>query len=136
MAYVPADFRKTVVFLGRDTDGTTYPCASAFWVIDDVQSPEELARGDRPAYLITAAHVIERLRRDHVPSFRIRVNLKSGEAVWLDAMGVDRWKEHPDPTVDVSILQLGIDEEWDHAGWPTTGFVTNTLHLLQPGQQA
>lgn len=123
MAYVPADFRKTVVFLGRDKGGETVVCASAFWVIN-VQSPQELAERYRPAYLVTAAHVIEELRGQGVNSFRIRVNLKTGETVWLEAMSTDRWKEHPDATVDVSILKLGIHEEWDHAGWPTTAFIT------------
>lgn len=123
MAYVPADFRKTVVFLGRDNEGETHVCGSAFWIIN-VQSPDELAKKYRPAYLVTAAHVIEELREQGVKSFRIRVNLKTGEAVWLDAMSIDRWKEHPGRTVDVSILKLGIYEEWDHAGWPTTAFVT------------
>lgn len=123
MAYVPTDFRKTVVFLGQDKGGETYVCGSAFWVIN-VQSPQELAERYRPAYLVTAAHVIEKLRQDGVGTFRIRVNLKTGEAVWLDGMSIDRWKEHPDRTVDVSILKLAIYEEWDHTGWPTTAFVT------------
>jgi hypothetical protein len=123
LAYVPTDFRKTVVFLGKDKEGETYVCGSAFWVIN-VQSPQELAERYQPAYLVTAAHVIEELRQNGVGSFRIRVNLKTGEAVWLDGMSLDRWKQHPDPTVDVSILKLAIYEEWDHTGWPTTAFVT------------
>ena len=110
-------------FSDETKEGETYVCGSAFWIIN-VQSPDELAQKYRPAYLVTAAHVIEELREQGVKSFRIRVNLKTGEAVWLDAMSTDRWKEHPDRTVDVSILKLGIYEEWDHTGWPTTAFVT------------
>jgi hypothetical protein len=120
VAFVPADFRKTVVFIGQDTAEETYVCGSAFWVIN-VPSLEELARKYRPAYLVTAAHVIGRLRREGVRTFRIRVNLKGGGAKWLDGMSIDRWKEHPDPTVDASFLKLPIHEEWDHTGWGTLG---------------
>lgn len=123
MAFVPADFRKTVVFIGQDIAGEAYVCGSAFWVIN-VPLSGELAKKYRPAYLVTAAHVIEGLRRDGVRTFRIRVNLKVGDAIWLDGMSIDRWKEHPDPTVDVSFLKLAIYEEWDHTGWPTDAFIT------------
>jgi hypothetical protein len=123
VAFVPADFRKTVVFIGQDIAGEAYVCGSAFWVIN-VPPSEELAKQYRPAYLVTAAHVIEGLRSKGVRTFRIRVNLKTGYAKWLDGMSIDRWKEHPDRTVDASFLKLAIYEEWDHAGWPTDAFVT------------
>jgi len=41
LAYVPTDFRKTVVFLGQDGIGAPSVCGSAFWIIN-VQSSEEL----------------------------------------------------------------------------------------------
>jgi hypothetical protein len=74
--------------------------------------------------LVTASHTLENLRRKKISTVRIRVNLRKGEAQWIPGISIDRWKEHPDHAVDVSILKLGIHEDWDHEGWPTTAFVT------------
>jgi hypothetical protein len=123
LAYVPADFKKTVVFLGQDVCDNTHVWASAFWVIN-VQSPEELAKQYHPAYLVTATHALERLERKGISTVRIRVNLKTGQSQWLPPISIARWKAHPDSTVDVSFLKHEIRQEWDHEGWPTTAFVT------------
>jgi hypothetical protein len=123
LAWIPADFRKTVVFLGQDVDEQKHVFASAFWVIN-VQSPEEVAKQYRPAYLVTATHALERLEQKGLSTVRIRVNLRNGESQWLPPISIARWKAHPDNTADVSFLKHEIREDWDHAGWPTTAFVT------------
>jgi len=123
VAWIPADFRKTVVFLGQDVADRTHVWASAFWVIN-VQSPEDIARQYRPAYLVTATHALERLEQKGLTSVRIRVNLRNGESQWLPPISIARWKAHPDHTVDVSFLKHEIRAEWDHEGWPTTAFIS------------
>jgi len=123
LAWVPVDFKKTVVFLGQDVAEKTYVWASAFWVIN-IQSSAEVATRYHPAYLVTATHALEKLEQKGQSTVRIRVNLKNGESQWLPPISIARWKAHPDNTADVSFLKHEIREDWDHEGWPTTAFVT------------
>jgi hypothetical protein len=130
LAWIPADFRKTVVFLGQDVSDTTLVFASAFWVIN-VQS-QEVSNQYRPAYLVTATHVLEELEKKHLTTVRIRVNLKDGQSQWLSPISIARWKAHPDNTADVSFLKHEIRAEWDHEGWPTSAFVTEGQRRRPP----
>jgi hypothetical protein len=57
-------------------------------------------------YLVTAKHLSHSLGRD---PFLIRVN-KDGTAENLPVDDVD-WTEHPDPTVDVSMVPLTIEDQ-------------------------
>src|SRR5260370_39693629 len=58
-------------------------------------------------YLVTAKHLSHSLGRD---PFLIRVNKKDGTAENLPADDVD-WTEHPDPTMDVSVVPLTIEDQ-------------------------
>jgi hypothetical protein len=62
VAYFPAELLKCVAFLGyKDEDGKFHFAGSAFWV--SRAGPEDI-KGHRPAYLVTAAHVIDQVQKN------------------------------------------------------------------------
>jgi len=126
MAYIPNDLLKCVVFIGyRQADGKDKFAGSAFWI--SRPGPEDIANEYRPAYLVTAAHVIEEVKKNLPPGdyrVRIRVNRKTeGQDPWIDTP-LPSWKTHPDPAVDLAVLKIGLDKTLDHFAWPTEGFVS------------
>jgi hypothetical protein len=62
VAYFPAELLKCVAFLGyKDQDGKFCFAGSAFWV--SRAGPEDIKDEYRPAYLVTAAHVIDEIQK-------------------------------------------------------------------------
>ena len=96
MAYVPTELLKCVVFLGYvDQTGEDRLAGSAFWI--SRPGPRDLADFYRPAYLVTAAHVLDEIESKKSPGdsrVRIRVNLKKGKQEWRD-VPLQWWKMHP-----------------------------------------
>jgi hypothetical protein len=89
---VPDNIRKRVAFLAcAKTDGTPVFCGSALFFSDDQDE-------NKPAYLITARHVIDGIKGLLVSDVWVRINKSSGVAGW-EAIALDRWIL-PDPHVD------------------------------------
>jgi hypothetical protein len=116
VAYFPPDLLKCVVFLGyKDQAGKFHFAGSAFWV--SRTGPDDIKNEYRPAYLATAAHVIDEIRRKAADNrVWMRVNTKSASQESVDTP-LEVWRAHPDPNVDVAVLKIGI-AGYDHAAWP------------------
>jgi len=125
LTYIPPELPMSVVFIGyKDSAGISYVMGSAFWVVN-IQKEEDLKKEYRPAYLVTAAHVIDEIKK-HANRVWLRVNVRGNGADWFSVGSVDDWKNHPDASVDISILKVGIESQWDHFGWGTDSLVTET----------
>jgi len=111
---VPESLRKCVVFIGyRMDNGDMKFAGSAFFLGRSI--------GDHKSdfvHLITAKHVIERIRKHALLHVWIRVNLKNGDSAWF-ASETSHWKYHTsDASVDVAVAPCGIPEDWDHLVLP------------------
>ena len=115
MAYFPPDLLKCVAFLGYKDQGEEFHFAgSAFWV--SRAGPDDIKDEYRPAYLVTAAHVIDKVRADGSDSrVWVRMNTK-GASQEVDTP-LTCWRTHPDKNVDIAVLKIGIGR-YDHAAWP------------------
>lgn len=116
MAYFPPDLLKCVIFLGyKDQAGKFHFAGSAFWV--SRAGPDDIKSEYRPAYLTTAAHVIDEIwKRGTDKRVWVRLNTKDGNQEAVETP-VEGWRRHPDPNVDVAVLKIGIGG-YDHAAWP------------------
>jgi hypothetical protein len=113
---VPDSMRKSVVFIGyRMDNGDMKFAGSAFFLGKSVGN-----RRSDYVHLITAKHVIDRIRKYGLQHVLIRVNLKNGESAWYQTETSD-WKYHPtDLSVDVAVTPCGIPDDWDHLVFPTS----------------
>jgi hypothetical protein len=124
LAYIPLELPKSVVFIGyKDSVGADHVMGSAFWVIN-IQPEEDLRKEYQPAYLVTAAHVLDDIKEKQGNRVWLRANVKGRAADWFSLGSIDLWEYHPDVSVDIAILKRGIEPELDHFGWPTNSFVT------------
>jgi hypothetical protein len=116
LPYAPEEIRRCIVFLGyKDANNAERVMGSAFWILNTVH-------GHHPAYLVTAAHVLDDIKK-HSDTILMRFDKRDGLPHWKGANFL-RWQRHSDPDVDVAFLKIGMDPEWSHAGWPTVSFVT------------
>lgn len=94
-------------------DGTYRMAGSAFM----------LSAGREEAFLVTARHVIDGIRSLGLDRVWLRVNLKDDSSRWIKTDATE-WIKHPsDSTVDVALLSLAFQQDWDHmmlAGWGIT----------------
>ena len=109
-----------MVFLAyRMANGEMRFLGSAFYL---GRAPDGYSGGVAPAsgtQLVTAKHLIERVRKRGLSHIFIRVNVKSGETAWVVTQ-ISSWQFHPsDPSVDVAMLPAGVPSEWDHIVVPT-----------------
>jgi hypothetical protein len=109
-----------VVFLAyRMASGEMRFLGSAFFL---GRAPEGYLGGVAPAsglQLVTAKHLIDRVRKRGLGHIFIRVNAKSGNSAWV-MTEISSWRFHPsDPSVDVATLPMGVLPEWDHIVVPT-----------------
>jgi hypothetical protein len=76
MAYFPAELLKCVAFIGyKDGAGKFHFAGSAFWVSRD--GPQDIKDQYRPAYLVTAAHVIDKAQESGTSNLVwVRTNTK------------------------------------------------------------
>ena len=115
LSYVPPEILRCVVFLGyKDSSGLEHIEGSAFWIVNESYE-------HHPAYLVTANHVIDEIRKKSI-GVGIRFNPKSGDKADWESVCIDRWKRHPDDSVDVAILQAPLFG--DHECWPIEVFFT------------
>lgn len=118
---VQDNIRKCVVFIGYQlADGKMRMAGSAFYLGRD------FADGSvRDAYLVTARHVIDGIRKLGLTEVFVRANTKVGQSVWVKCQGTE-WLFHPtDASVDVAIIRTGIPPDWDHLIIPLSMCVTH-----------
>ncbi len=96
---------------------------SAFWVCRR-GAGEPLSETLWFSYLVTAAHVIDGIRKkSNDDSVLIRVNTKEGGQKWYPTY-LGSWKTHPDSAVDIAVMKFGSSGvQFDHICWPDHAFV-------------
>jgi len=96
LAYVPNEILKCVLFLGyKDAEGKHVVQGTAFWV--SREGPDDIREEYRPVYLVTAGHVIEKIRERSLADDQgvwISVNTSAGRR-W-ERVYNGSWKFHPD----------------------------------------
>lgn len=125
MPYFPAELLKCVAFIGyKDGAGEFHFAGSAFWVSRD--GPEDIKDQYRPAYLVTAAHVIDKAQESGTSNLVwVRTNTKDGNQETFK-IPVTFWRKHPDINVDVAVLKIGVGDNHDNATWPLELCVINS----------
>lgn len=119
---IPNDVRKCVTFLAYRLADGQFRLAGTAWY-----TGKPIANSDRAtAFLVTAKHVIDAIRRYGLTEVFVRLNLSKGST--LVRTGIDDWVTHPtDPTVDVAVLRAGVPEEADHLVYPVTRFASHEV---------
>lgn len=118
---IPDEMLKCVVFVGyRNHDGL-YPLAGTAFYTERTSKVSKLTF----RYLVTAKHVIDGIRDKFADKVCLRVNLKTGKAIWVETNFED-WYFHPDDSeVDVAVY---IDEtpspEFDHVALSHSMFLS------------
>src|SRR5690348_9125650 len=95
---IPDDVRKCVAFLGvRKADGSRLFAGTGFLAARKADEKYWFH------YLITAKHVIEGIKSKGYANVSVRLNLKQGEAIWIDNLPLSDWFSHPsDAAVDIA----------------------------------
>jgi hypothetical protein len=136
LAYFPEALLKCVTFVGYKDEHEKHCLAgSGFWI--SRADPNDPGQTHRLAYFVTAAHVIDKVRRSSADRrVWLRVNTKNGGQTWQDTPEVI-WKHHPDDTtVDLAVAKIGIEATLDHAAWPLELFVLdNSLDTPETGDR-
>jgi hypothetical protein len=132
--YIPDAIRKCVVFIGYQlANGTTGLAGTGFLVgrpFQQSETPNFGAVTPSFAYLITAKHVLDGIRKKGLDEVWIRLNSKDGIARWANTKMND-WQFHPTEkdTVDVAIFNasgatMGASSNFDHGIFPIGGFTS------------
>lgn len=97
------DARKSVVFFGVPSEkpGEIEYGATGFLVSYTLE-------GLNFTYLVTCRHAAEALAKWEDTGFVIRVNLNVGGSYLLPVTNIV-WYVHPDPTVDLAVVPIGLD---------------------------
>lgn len=123
------EIRKSVVFVGFEKhDGTRLFAGSAFLIRYEGAHPRVA-----PVFLVTARHVIDKIRGLGLEEVLVRYNSKGGQAVW-EAYRINQWQVHPSARdLDVAFLHLGdAPPDVDHLTVPTGMFAHGAV-LAQHG---
>ena len=115
---IPQEVMKSVIFVGyKPQAGKETVSGTAFLLI---RKGEHL----QFVYLATARHVIDRIRDLGLDSIYIRVNRKSGDAVWKRTALKD-WHNHPDgKQADVAVASFTLSDDLQHLPYPLDGMIT------------
>jgi hypothetical protein len=117
---IPDEVMKCVCFVGyRKADGKELLAGTAVFL-----SRRQILNPDYVfGYVATARHIIDYIKNKGLDKILLRVNQKSGDAVWLDT-DVKDWHFHPNgKTADVAVLPFMIPDNLDHFMFNLSGAV-------------
>ena len=108
--------RKCVAFIGQ-RHGSDYVLRGSVFFLGTIDENRNVVKG----YAITARHVLDNIQfKTQAVEVAIRVNLVEGGVHWLH-IDLNDWWVHPDPAIDVAILEIArFDVGYDHLFWPTS----------------
>lgn len=134
--HVPAEARRSVMFLGEVTAGKFIPRATAFLVMTG-EREGDTGTDDHFPYLVTAEHVIVGMAHKQKEVFA-RFNLKDGTAHVQSIQSVTWWYHPTAPErTDVALCPVAFD--WgivDHAPIPLFNFDPHeNAPIFQPRHQ-
>ena len=121
---VPDEIRMCVCFLGYQTQ-TGEQCygGTAFFVTRPLETLKDRSFG----YLVTARHVIEKIKDARADSVLLRLNLK-GHGAKAVGVSISEWAYHPtDPTADIAIMRFNIQQDLEHKSIPIGMFATKDV---------
>lgn len=116
--------RKCVVFIGLEkADQSKHLVGTAFLLVKDEPGKSHAHN----AYLVTARHVVEGIRRKGLTKVFVKVNGTNGTTKWI-ATELSDWFIHPfDSSIDVAILELSSISGWDHLGYPLSRCINDQI---------
>jgi hypothetical protein len=118
----PDEIRKCVCFVGyKIASGEVRLGGTAFWFSRLIEGTDR-----RFMYLVTARHVIDHIGGMGIAQVLLRLNMKSGSAVWAQSE-VSDWYVHSEPSVDVAVMRAVIPPEVDHVSIGLEMAVTKEL---------
>jgi hypothetical protein len=136
LAYFPDELLKCVAFVGyKDGNGEYRLAGSGFWI--SRPGPEDIKDVYRPAYFVTAKHVISKIKTDSSDKqVWLRLNTDATGQTWYGTP-LACWITHPDDeSVDLAVLKIGIDRTYDHVAWPLEACVINdSLDVVTTGDR-
>lgn len=113
---VPEHFRKCVAFIGMQMADQTFRFAGSGFFLQKRLKNE----ANDSVFFVTARHVIDGIRKKGILKVFLRMNRKTGDALWLES-DIASWFFHPtDSSIDVAVVRCGIPDEFDHLVIPTT----------------
>lgn len=124
---VSHEILKCVAFVGlRLADGTFRLYGSAFFL--GFGKPG--ASTSNVVYLVTARHVVDKIRATGVEHVCVRLNLKTGGAQWFLTRWQDWFVPAGDVSIDVAILQSEIGSGLDHLAFPRFTYLADGSHPM------
>jgi hypothetical protein len=121
---IPDEMRKCVVFVGyRNREGVHCFAGTAFFV-----SRELIGLQKSFMYVVTAKHVIDKIRDKNCDKVCLRTNFSDGKARWVDT-DIGHWIYHPDESqvVDIAAYPAALAPSMDHLTIPLSNFVTDEI---------
>lgn len=120
---VPDEILKCVCFVGyRMNDGTTRLAGTAFFCGRPLPSLPDRHFG----YLVTAAHVISKIRDTGLDRVLLRLNRTGVGAIWVETP-INDWISHPDPTIDLAVYRIAAPDWSDHRAFPLNSVVNDEI---------
>jgi hypothetical protein len=111
---VSAEILNCAAYIGlRLADGSFHFGGSAFFL--DYLHPET---GSKEVYLVTARHVIDKIRAKGVEHVCVRLNRKDGPARWFGTLVRDWFVDPDNASTDAAILRCTIGSSVDHIAFP------------------
>ena len=119
--FIPPDLIRCVVFVGiKKSDESMGYLGTGFWVVRPIGNNIQ----GNFAYLVTAKHVITKIKELGLDQVWLRVNLKRGKSIPVPTLLSD-WKVLENS--DVAAIKISIQSEWDHGGWPLECIMSDLL---------
>jgi hypothetical protein len=124
LPYLPLEILNCVVFIGyKDGQGNTDFVGSAFWIAR--LATDEGGDAHRLAYLVTAAHNIDKIKTESADGYVwLRVNIKGDGWKWEPVAHTDSFAtSREDKNLDIAVLKIPINTAWDNIAWPFESLV-------------
>lgn len=121
---IPDEIRKCATFIGfKNSDGTYSIRGTAFFVIIPFNDDEKRVF----IHVVTAKHIIARLKQNNIDKAWLRINTIEGFE-WVET-NVESWYDHPeDYRVDASVLPLYLSpERYDYLALPISMAATDQV---------
>jgi hypothetical protein len=123
---IPLAIENCVVFLAaKHADGKYTLGGTGFWV----NRRTSLLPNQAWSFLVTARHIIDKIRKLGCDTIGMRVNLKDGNAIWvdipIDSSPANRWYTHPtEESCDIAVHIIQPDyDKWNCKAFPCEAII-------------
>jgi hypothetical protein len=131
---IPDRVRKCVAFIGyEDPEKRKQLIGTAFFLSRPIGDT-----GYGFTYIVTAKHIIDKIRDLGCATVWLRLNDRKGKAGWSE-IPLDEWKFHPyDLEVDVAFAKGELHPDLDHLSYPLNSAATEEVikeHAIGVGEE-